>query len=202
MKKNLYRVLALLLTAVLLFALVGCSAIINSKPFARGTVNGNVYHSDFSGLTVTLPDGWFVYSDEQMISDYGMDPDYLNNPSRIEDSEDEFYDFYAADDDETIDFAISYIKGSVLDSVDDTLKALAEEMEKTFEESDIDCTIVGYESRTLSGKSFKRAELYLEGFGDNITEYVYLAKEGAYFYCIDIGDYYSVGPEVIEAMFS
>lgn len=39
----------------------------DSAGFARGEVKDDVYTSDFSGVTFEIPDGWDVYSDEEVM---------------------------------------------------------------------------------------------------------------------------------------
>lgn len=38
-----------------------------SAEFSRGTVENNVYTNDFCGLTFEVPDGWDVYTDEEVM---------------------------------------------------------------------------------------------------------------------------------------
>lgn len=43
-----------------------------TKKYARGTVTGNVYHSDFAELTFTKPDDWTFATDEEIAKMLGV----------------------------------------------------------------------------------------------------------------------------------
>lgn len=81
MKKIISACLAFFM-GVLCFT--ACSVSVPSKsssltPIARGTVNGNVYQSSFTGLTVTLPDGWFVSDDAAIEQIMGLEAGTLTD---------------------------------------------------------------------------------------------------------------------------
>ena len=61
------KIFALLLVLGLSVSLAGCNAkeVIN-KSLSRGVVDGNVYTSEYIGLTFTKPDTWVYATDEQM----------------------------------------------------------------------------------------------------------------------------------------
>ncbi len=56
---------------ILLLCLFGCNATEQLKEklnarITRGTINGNVYQSDFTGITFTKPDHWRYFTDEEI----------------------------------------------------------------------------------------------------------------------------------------
>ena len=69
--------LALLLAAMMALALVACGDTpanndndnkdndTKTEEFARGSWDGNVYTNDSLNLTVTVPDGWKIATDEE-----------------------------------------------------------------------------------------------------------------------------------------
>ncbi len=59
---------SILLSALFLFT--ACSPAQNPAVFSRGTVSGQTYRNDFAGLTVTLPEGWVFFSDEERENTY------------------------------------------------------------------------------------------------------------------------------------
>ncbi|MBQ4568987.1 MAG: hypothetical protein IJA62_02840 [Ruminococcus sp.] len=68
MKKTASLIFASL---ILLLCLFGCNATEQLKEklnarITRGTINGNVYQSDFTGITFTKPDHWRYLTDEEI----------------------------------------------------------------------------------------------------------------------------------------
>ena len=77
------RWLALLLAAMMAFALVACGDTpanngdnkkddTKTEEFARGSWEGNVYTNDSLGLTITVPENWTVASDEELAEITGV----------------------------------------------------------------------------------------------------------------------------------
>ena len=79
MKKLLSLVLAMLML-VTVFA--GCSGTPNTDDtkkveLSRGTVEGNVYKSEFLGLQFTKPEGWVYSTDEEIAFAMGLGKEFL-----------------------------------------------------------------------------------------------------------------------------
>ena len=76
--------LALLLAAMMALALVACGDTpanndndnkdndTKTEEFARGSWDGNVYTNDSLNLTVTVPDGWKIATDEELAAIMGI----------------------------------------------------------------------------------------------------------------------------------
>lgn len=81
--------LALLLAAMMALALVACGDTpanndndnkdndAKTEEFARGSWDGNVYTNDSLNLTVTVPDGWKIATDEELAAIMGITIDSL-----------------------------------------------------------------------------------------------------------------------------
>lgn len=70
---------ALLLAAVMIVSLASCTNKNNVQKveFTKGDTNGNIYTSEFAGITFTAPDGYEFYSDEMIAEFYGVATEYL-----------------------------------------------------------------------------------------------------------------------------
>ncbi len=79
------KIFALLLVLVLAVSLAGCNAkeIIN-KSLSRGVVDGNVYTSEYIGVTFTKPDGWIYATDEEINELMGASAELLMGQSDYE----------------------------------------------------------------------------------------------------------------------
>ena len=82
--------LALLLAAMMAFALVACGNTpanndgdkdtdndTKTETFARGSWDGTVYTNDSLGLTVTVPEGWKIADDEELAAVMGLTIEFL-----------------------------------------------------------------------------------------------------------------------------
>lgn len=58
--------LALLLAMMMAFALAACGNTPKSEEFTRGTWDGNIYKNDSLGLVVTIPEGWYIATDDDL----------------------------------------------------------------------------------------------------------------------------------------
>ena len=96
MKKRL----ALLLSAMMAFALVACGEIAKADEFVRGSWEGNVYTNDSIGLAVTVPESWAVASDEDLAVMMGIAIEQSNSQMQISEEilkAQACYDMVAAD---------------------------------------------------------------------------------------------------------
>lgn len=97
MKKTLKNMLIILLTASMLFLLVGCgnkeesttNNITNEQTtgekkveFSMGEWNNNVYTNEFLGLKFKLPEGWNYASDEEIADMMNLGTELLNDDQK------------------------------------------------------------------------------------------------------------------------
>ena len=64
------KILCALLAVLMMMSIVGCST--ESAKFDPGKVVGNVYTSEYAGLTFTAPEGWTFSSDEEIADLMGI----------------------------------------------------------------------------------------------------------------------------------
>ena len=98
MKKTLKNMLIILLTASMLFLLVGCgnkeesttNNITNEEAteekkveFSMGEWNDNVYTNEFLGLKFKLPEGWTYASDEEIADMMNLGTEFLNDDQKV-----------------------------------------------------------------------------------------------------------------------
>lgn len=76
MNKLLKSALALALATMLL---TGCAIGTPAKELTRGTVDKNVYTSEFAEITFTAPEGWEYADDESLAELMGVAADALSN---------------------------------------------------------------------------------------------------------------------------
>ena len=108
------KILSILLAAVMLFTLSACSGRTENDEgekapaqnnagvvteFSFGKNVGNEYHSDFIGLTVKVPDGWKVSSDEDILEINNINKEiYDEDPEAAVNGADFLYDMYAVNE--------------------------------------------------------------------------------------------------------
>lgn len=205
MKKTITRTLAVLLALATLFALTGCHLNINigKKTFSRGTVTGNVYHSDFADLTFTAPEDWYFYTDDEISSLLGTTADLLKDPESFEKmSKGELIDFFALAPDQSTNVTMSVSKGTLLAELDASLKASTDYLKQQYEQLGFTCTVKDGVERKLGNQSFNMAELDIDlGYG-TMTQYFYMRQEGIYFITVTATESDGLGADHFEAMFS
>ena len=99
--------LALLLAAMMALALVACGDTpanndndnkdndAKTEEFARGSWDGNVYTNDSLNLTVTVPDGWKIATDEELAAIMGRTfADGMDEELLVKAPHDELYALY------------------------------------------------------------------------------------------------------------
>lgn len=153
-----------------------------TKKYARGTVTGNVYHSDFAELTFTKPDDWTFATDEEIAKMLGVGLEMMKDGDSFDSSELE----------STIEFqALSVIGSSITmtvekqsalatalndidDYVDEFKKTMLEQLDgatyKFGETSDV----------VLGGNTYKRIDGSIMLSGLVIKQAIYLRIVGNY----------------------
>lgn len=183
MKKTVSRIFALLLAAVLIVSLTACGSFgsiigADEAKFARGTVSGNTYTSDFIGLTFRAPDGWTFYTDEEIKSLLNVTASYLDDSSAFEEATDaEIIDFFCNSDDGASNVDLSFSKSSSFVSLDASVKASVEFIEQQYEQMGLTCSASDPVERTLCGRDYKMVELNVN---DMMTQYFYMTVIGKY----------------------
>lgn len=201
MKKILTLILAVLMT----LCCVSCGG--EEITITHGTVEGNVYKSDFTGITFTAPDGWNFLSDEEIAKIYNYAAEELTS--------DKFADAVANAQSFTEMMATHSVSGTNISIAYESLAAtgntgLSEEkyLETAVGQlksmSTMSVELVGNGTATLSGASYARTELKTTVSGTTMSQYLYARKIGNYMVVATITITSTSGYKVadIEAMFS
>lgn len=199
MKKFLILTLAVLMS----FCCVACNTVI---VISHGTVEDNVYTSDFTGITFTAPDGWTYLTDAEIAELVNTNADALFNESfadAIAEME-SFTEMMATDPKTGTNVNIVYenlaTSGNTGISEEDYLNASMEQLQSAL--TGVTVKLVGSEDVTLCGANYLRAQLSTTASGISMTQYQYIRKISNYMVIVTAT--ITTGYEVadIEAMFS
>ncbi len=200
MKKILTLTLAVLM--IVCCASCGTDAV---TQISHGTVEGNVYKSEFTGITFTAPDSWIFLTDEEIADLYNYAADELvaDKFADAVANVSSFTEMMATDSVTRSNINIAYeslsatgnTKISEEDYVDTAVSQLTSMTTMTVE-------LVGTERVTLSGQSYLRAQLNTTASGINMSQYIYVRKISNYMVVttVTIVSGYEIAD--IEAMFS
>lgn len=177
---------------------------VNSE-VTRGVIDGNVYTSDFSGITFTKPDNWSYYTDEQLaeLVNIGVEQLEADNLTKALTEVASVYDMCASDVTgssvmvcyENTDMTLT--KGKTPEEYMELLQKQLKEMQST-----LDYTFGEIETVTLGGEEYTKLTAYASTGGVEMTQYYYSRYVGKYMASIIITDTVGTQVEDIEAMFS
>lgn len=140
-RKTLALILAILMLAA---SLCACGDKKTAKKYERGTVNGNVYHSDFLDLTFTAPSDWTFSTDEEIASSMGVALDMMKDGDKFETSDvASMVEFYAnGTGGSNVIMTIEKIStlAAAVNTVDDCVDSLKENLTKQLEGSGMSYT--------------------------------------------------------------
>lgn len=171
MKKHLI----LLLVVIVGITACACGGI----KVARGTVNGNVYSSEFSGITFTKPDSWVFATDEEIAQTLNIGADMLdqNNFEKAVSEAASTYDMMVTDPATNSNVQISYENLAVTDSEDMTVDEYLDTFKKQLDAQDvIDYEYVGSEKTTLCGEEYTCITLNATYNGVKMVQACYARK--------------------------
>lgn len=201
------KTLALLLLLISLVSLFACGKSGPEKEFARGTVAGNKYVSEFADLTLTVPENWSFNTDEQISELSGVSAELLADNEKLKDAMLE----------SLIDaMAVDSATGNNINLTFENLKITTglAMSEQKYAEAARNTLISGYQSMgatvtcsdpeecKLGGNTFRRIVADVTLNGVSLCQYCYVRKvEGwALSIAVTIVDGTDIG--VFEAMFS
>lgn len=139
-------------------------------PFSLGKNSESSYHSDFLGLTVTLPDGWELYSDEDILEINGISKAmYDEDPEAAVSGASFLYDMYSVNETDGSTVSVILERGgmsemlkldikSVIESQFDSLRGTCEELGYT----DVE---LSYKKITVDGRELDGYELSANYYG-------------------------------------
>ena len=199
------RILLLLLTVCMLGTMVGCGSKEKEKTISRGTIEGNVYTSEFMGLSFTKPDSWVYSTDEEIAQVMNVGAEILER-SEFEQKAAELatiYDMMVKDmlwgNNINISFenlVMSQASNITVEQYIETFKALMNQqaamMNYEFAET---------EAVKLGELDFSKVAATGSYSGVSFDQYIYLRKEGTYMIVITISVFDGTEASEFEAMF-
>lgn len=202
MKKSVTAVLAAILT---LASLCSCSVFTNTKAVkpSRGTVDGNVYHSDYSKITLTVPENWYFYTDDEISQLVGATVDIMKlDNAKAEAISKAAMDFFVADPETGDNISLTYEKVSPLVSQSTYIDAFTRNSESSYVSAGGSASYKEDGTVTLSAKTYQRITGDLTLSGMDMKQYVYVRKIGDYFLAVVFTVVSGTTAEQVEAMFS
>ncbi len=169
------KLLALVLTACMLLCLASCGA----EKVQRGTIDGNVYKSEFSGITFTKPDSWVFASDEEIAETMNIGADMLdkNNFEKAVAEAATTFDMMVTDPATNSNVNISYENLEVTNNEDKTLEEYIDVALEQFKAQDIiEYEIGETEKVTLCGETYSRIITTASYNGVEMTQVYYMRK--------------------------
>lgn len=195
------KVLSLLMLVVVLVTAVSCSA----KEITRGTVDGNVYKSDFTGITFTKPDSWTFSSDEEIAevmevaADELLDENYADTVADLT----TVFDMMAVDASTGTNVNITYENlaktGNEKLTADEYLDLTVEQLTS---QTAMSTSLTKEDKATLCGEEYIRATFTTSYSGVSMTQVYYLRKIDNYMVNIVVTLVGNTTIADVEAMFS
>ena len=217
--------LAFLLSLVMVFSLTACGSSNNTpdepdpnedsssqtaeKEFEAGTIDGDVYYSDVTGLKFTLDDDWVFLDDEAIEEVTGMAQD-MTDDEALEEAMSKgasIYDMYAMTTDgsgRTANITVENLGalyGTILDE-SKYIDAVIDQLKPSFESVGATDVMVETATYTVAGTEHSGVHCVFTLQGVNIHEQMVCIKDGRYMYNITcVGDSEDAAAGVM-AMFS
>ncbi len=201
MKKS-FRFFALVLAALMLTALVSCDTAAAAKKYSRGTVDGNVFTSTFSGLTFTKPDDWVYYTDEEIADATGTALEMFKDNEAFEKAADaSLIDFYAvAESGDNVN--LSYSKGVLFTLFQPSIDKTVADTRAAYESAGITCVVGGQTDAKLGSVEMQKVTFTLTYYGVEMHQYCYFTMVGNYFMSVACTTVTGLTAADFEAMFS
>lgn len=205
MKKFLRLAIVSALTLVTVLSLVACGGTDKNTPFARGTIDGNVYHSDFAGVTFTKPDSWKFSTDEEIAKLLGVGLDALQSGDKFDASElASLIDFQASDPATGNNVNMSVEKLNPINaatvSIDDYIESFRNMLNTQFQ--GMSATFGDTTETTIGGNTYKRVTANVQMSGVSMQQVYLLRKVGKYVVCITMTSTNGGDISSLEAMLS
>ena len=216
------KLLALVLCAALLLTCTGCSAFMEgfqeglqgalqdaaneaNKEIARGTVDGNVYASEYSGLTFTKPDSWTYATDEEIADTMEVGADVIDADSFAETLGQmaTVYDMMVIDMESGSNVSIMYENLQLTNGGAMTAEAYADVLKGQFDElKEMNYTVSNTETVSLGGEDWLRMTTSVEYSDISMTQAYYLRASGTVMMAVVITVLGDTELSSVEAMFS
>lgn len=214
------RILAILLALSLIFCFTACDmsafeegfnqaiedvAKESNKEITRGTIDGDVYKSEFSGITFTKPSDWRYYTDEELAEalNIGLDVFDTSNFSKKITELASVYDMMVIDDSTGTNINFCYENVKLTNGGSITEEEYIEKMKENVNKQSAFTIDFGEPSTvTLCGNTYQRVICNTDYQGIEMTQVYYVRSMGDFINSIVVTIVSGYDVEDIEAMFS
>ncbi len=211
------KIVVLLLSALVLFSFTSCNlvesverAVVdvvkeNGTEITRGTVEGNVYTSQFSGITVTAPENWEYMSEDELTALTNESVDAVDASSIVKSLAELAigFDMVVQDPEYGTNIMIMYENYSVIGETSSVEERVGDIKDEISEESGGNYEMLTDETVTLGGESYRKLEFRYESEGIALGQayYVRMIEDVVLSVVATYADGFATSSE-IEAMFS
>lgn len=185
------------LMLITLFTVVSC----NSVKFSRGTIDGDVYTSEFAGITFKKPSEWEFYTDEEISILLGLTSEQLGSEEFDKTTEGSIIDFMAYSSDNN-SVNIEFKKGGAFTNINASIKESVRLIKESYESIGWTCTASDAVDVKLGNNTYKAVTVQINAEAINMTQYCYFRKDGNYLIAITCTATKYITQSQFEAMFS
>ena len=201
------KILALLLLLISLVSLFACGNSEPTKEFTRGTVTGNKYVSEFADLTLTVPESWTFYTDEQISELSGVSAELLADDEKLKEAMlKSLIDAMAADPVTGNNVNFTYENLKITTGLAMNEQKYAEAARNTliasYEQIGAQITVTDPAECKLGGNTYRKLVADVTLNGVSYRQYCYIRKIGGWALSIAATSMDGTDAGVFEAMFS
>lgn len=205
MKKLISTITAVALILSML-TLAACAPLALKK-FDRGEVSGNVYTSEYAGITFTKPDSWKFATDEEIANAMDIGLDMIESDEFNQEAAKMLTvtDMMASDPATNTNIIVTFENLKRTNNTDITLEEYADlaiNNMKTQLGDDISVTVLSNEDVTLCNDTFRKIALQVTVYSTQLEQYMYCKNCGDFMAIITVTDNAGNSEEIYEAMFS
>lgn len=180
------KIFAMLMALVMMMSLAACGPKEETVEFSRGVVDGNVYTSEFAGITFTAPEGFRYYSDDEIAAVNGVTEDILD----VENIDTVVYDMYCIDEVNGTTININFenlgnLYGALLDE-EAYLELSLETLNTSLEGTGIGITSAETSTTEISGQEFNCIDLVLDYGGVAVYETLFVKEVSGNMMCCTV----------------
>lgn len=204
-KRFMKKLLLLVITICMLGTLAGCGSRDTEKKLSRGTIEGDVYTSEFADIKFTKPENWVYSTDEEIAQVMNVGAEILEQ-SEFEKNAAELttvYDMMVKDvlwgNNVSVGFEnlqLSQASNITVEQYIDTIKTLMVQQASAMNYEFGDTAEVA-----LGEQTYTRLPAIGSYSGISFEQYMYLRKEGTYMIVITVSVFDGTEASTFEAMF-
>ncbi len=204
------RFLMMLLVVCLLGTLAGCrekdpAPEVTGKTLSRGTIDGDVYTSEFIGVSFTKPKTWVYSTDEEIAATMQIGAELLNQENFAAQAEkmNNVYDMMVRDlmTGDNINIGFENLKASNSSNITEEQYIEVAKNQLKEQASMLNYVFGEAEKCKLGQKDFYRLPAEGAYSGVSFDQFIYIRKEGTYMIVITLTLFGDTAATEYEAMF-